>query len=49
MRFTGDEYAAAISKPPGVRIIAYEIQNPPYDERVVAPNVLPTAISLLNN
>lgn len=33
--------------PPGVRMIANEIQNPPYDERAVAPKVLPTAISLL--
>lgn len=31
----------------GMRTIAKEIQKPPYDERAVAPNVLPTAISLI--
>jgi hypothetical protein len=46
LRSSGVEYADTISKPPGVRIIAYEIQNAPYDEKAVAPNVLPTAISL---
>ena len=35
-----------ISNPPGVRMIAYEIQKPPKDESAVAPKVLPTAISL---
>ena len=39
-------YAAWIPKPPGVRTIAKEIQNPPYEERAVAPKVFPTAISL---
>lgn len=34
-------------KPPGVRMIAKEIQKPPYDERAVAPKVLPTANSLV--
>ena len=37
---------SSISKPPGVRTIANEIQKPPYEDRAVAPNVLPTAISL---
>lgn len=37
---------AMMSKPPGVRIIANESQKPPYDDRAVAPKVLPTAISL---
>ena len=32
--------------PPGVSVMANEIQNPPYEERAVAPKVLPTAISL---
>lgn len=36
----------AISNPPGVRMMAKEIQKPPYEERAVAPNVFPTAISL---
>ena len=35
-----------MSKPPGVSIMANEIQKPPYDESAVAPKVLPTAISL---
>lgn len=35
-----------ISKPPGVKMMPIEIQNPPYDERTVAPNEFPTAISL---
>ena len=39
-------YAATISKPPGVRTIAKESQKPPYEDRAVAPKVLPTAISL---
>ena len=38
-------YASMIPKP-GVKMIAYEIQKPPYDDRAVAPKVLPTAISL---
>lgn len=33
-------------KPPGVRMMAKEIQKPPQDESAVAPNVFPTAISL---
>ncbi len=37
---------SSIAKPPGVKIIAKEIQKPPYDESAVAPKVLPTAISL---
>ena len=37
---------AMIPNPPGVRVMAKEIQNPPYEERAVAPKVLPTAISL---
>ena len=36
----------SISKPPGVRMMAKEIQKPPYEDRAVAPKVLPTAISL---
>ena len=36
----------SMAKPPGVRIMANDNQKPPYDERAVAPNVLPTAISL---
>ena len=39
-------YAAWMSNPPGVRTIAKEIQNPPYEDRAVAPKVFPTAISL---
>jgi hypothetical protein len=38
--------SATMSKPPGVRIMANEIQNPPYEDSAVAPKVLPTAISL---
>ena len=38
----------SIWNPPGVRMIAKEIQKPPYEDRAVAPNVLPTAISLIN-
>lgn len=34
-------------KPPGVRIMAKEIQKPPYEDRAVAPKVFPTAISLI--
>jgi len=37
--------AVTISKPPGVRMIANEIQKPPYEDKAVAPKVLPTAIS----
>jgi hypothetical protein len=40
-------YASPMPKP-GVTTIAYEIQKPPYDDRAVAPKVLPTAISLPN-
>ena len=36
----------AISKPPGVRMMAVPIQKPPYEDRAVAPKVLPRAISL---
>ena len=36
----------SISKPPGVKIIAKESQKPPYEDKAVAPKVLPTAISL---
>jgi hypothetical protein len=39
--------ALSIAKP-GVRIIAKEIQKPPYDDRAVAPKVLPIAISLVS-
>jgi hypothetical protein len=35
-------------KPPGVKIIPTEIQNPPYEESTVAPNVFPMAISLIS-
>ena len=35
-----------ISKPPGVKMMAKEIQKPPKEESAVAPNVFPTAISL---
>jgi hypothetical protein len=37
----------AIWNPPGVRMIAVPIQKPPYEERAVAPKVLPRATSLL--
>ena len=37
---------SSIWKPPGVRIMPKASQKPPYDERAVAPKVLPTAISL---
>ena len=40
------ESELAISKPPGVRMIAVPIQKPPYEERAVAPKVFPVAISL---
>lgn len=36
----------SISKPPGVKMMAKDNQNPPYDDSAVAPKVLPTAISL---
>jgi hypothetical protein len=39
----------AISNPPGVRMMAKESQKPPYEERAVAPKVLPTAISLVTH
>lgn len=39
-------YASSAWKP-GVRRMAYESQKPPYDDSAVAPNVLPTAISLV--
>jgi hypothetical protein len=41
-----EAYAASMSKPPGVRMIAKESQKPPYEESAVAPKVFPTAISL---
>lgn len=34
------------AKPPGVRVMANAIQNPPYEDKAVAPKVFPTAISL---
>jgi len=37
-------YEPGMSKA-GVSTIPKEIQKPPYEERAVAPNVLPTAIS----
>jgi len=37
---------AAATPKLGVRMRAYEIQKPPYEDRAVAPKVLPTAISL---
>jgi len=37
--------AVTIPKPPGVRVMAKEIQKPPYEESAVAPKVFPTAIS----
>jgi hypothetical protein len=43
---SSESYDSTISKPPGVSIIAMLIQNPPNDERDVAPNVLPIFISL---
>jgi hypothetical protein len=39
-------YASTISNPPGVSTMANDNQNPPYDDKAVAPNVFPTAISL---
>lgn len=35
-----------MAKPPGVRVMASAIQNPPYEDKAVAPKVFPTAISL---
>ena len=40
------ERVEAISNPPGVRMMAVPIQKPPYEDRAVAPKVLPRAISL---
>ena len=37
---------STIWNPPGVRIMPKAIQKPPYEDSAVAPNVLPTAISL---
>ncbi len=39
-------YASSAWKP-GVSSMAYDSQKPPYDDSAVAPNVLPTAISLV--
>lgn len=38
---------STILKLPGVSVIAKAIQNPPYEDNAVAPNVLPIAISLI--
>jgi len=38
--------ADMILNPPGVKTMAREIQKPPYEDKAVAPNVLPAAISL---
>jgi hypothetical protein len=43
---SNESYDSTISKPPGVSIIAILIQNPPNEEREVAPNVFPIFISL---
>ena len=37
--------SSIIANPPGVKMIAVPIQNPPYEDSAVAPKVLPTAIS----
>lgn len=48
-KFSTPPSASSVStiwNPPGVRMMANESQKPPYEDRAVAPNVLPTAISL---